>query len=60
MAEPHKPEHKEDAKSGVKDGDTPNTLRQKGAKRPVDEEDTFGGAERAHKGEPIKSPNAKP
>lgn len=49
-----------DAKSGVKDGQTPNTTGPKGGSRPVEEEDIFGGAERAQKGEPVSSPNAKP
>lgn len=33
---------------------------KKGAKRPVEEEDTFGGAERAQKGETVSSEGTKP
>jgi hypothetical protein len=60
MAEPRQPERDENAKSGVKPGATPNTSGPKGGKRPVEEEDVFGGAERAQKGEPVTSPNTKP
>jgi len=60
MAEPQQPDRTKGAKSGVKPGATPNTPGPKGGARPVEEEDVFGGAERAHKGEPVTSPNAKP
>jgi hypothetical protein len=60
MTKPHQPSHPESTKSGVKDGETSNTPGPKGAKRPVDEEDVFGGAERAQKGEPVNSSNTKP
>ena len=60
MAEARQPEHEKDAKSGVKPGATPTTSGPKGGKRPVEEEDVFGGAERAQKGEPVNSPNTKP
>lgn len=60
MAEPQQPERTNGAKSGVKPGATPNTPGPKGGKRPVEEEDVFGGAERAQKGEPVSSPNTKP
>jgi hypothetical protein len=61
MTEPRQPANDADiAKSGVKDGATPNTPGPKGGKRPVEEEDVFGGAERAQKGEPVSSPNTKP
>ncbi len=60
MAEPRQPESQKNAKSGVKPGATPTTPGPKGGKRPVEEEDVFGGAERAQKGEPVSSPNAKP
>lgn len=60
MAEPRQPDHQKNAKSGVKPGETPSTPGPKGGTRPVEEEDVFGGAERAHKGEPVSSPNAKP
>lgn len=38
---------------------TPPEQRQ-GKKQSVAEEDTFGGAERAQKGESVRSPSAKP
>ena len=60
MGEASQPQENKGAKSGVKDGETPNTSGAKAAKRPVDEEDTFGGAERARKGKPVGSGNAKP
>lgn len=60
MPEPRQPEHEKNAKSGVKPGETPATPGPKGGARPVEEEDVFGGAERAQKGEPVSSPNAKP
>jgi hypothetical protein len=60
MAEPRQPESGKHAKSGVKPGATPNTTGAEGGKRPVEEEDVFGGAERAQKGEPVSSPNTKP
>jgi hypothetical protein len=60
MAEPRQPEKAKGAKSGVKDGATPNTPGQKGGKRPIEEEDVFGGAERAQKGQRIDSDKAKP
>lgn len=50
----------EGAKTGVKPGETPSTPGPKGGKRPVEEEDAFGGAERARKGKDVKSENAKP
>lgn len=56
MAKPAKPV--EGAKSGAKPGDV-NQTPQKGGKRPVHEEDNFGGAERTHNPD-VKSPNAKP
>jgi hypothetical protein len=60
MAEPRQPDREKNAKSGVEPGETPNTTGPKGGDRPVEEEDVFGGAERAQKGEPVSSPNAKP
>ncbi|MEZ5959953.1 MAG: hypothetical protein R3C30_05930 [Hyphomonadaceae bacterium] len=60
MADPRQPERAKTEKSGVKPGETPNTPGPKGGNRPIEEEDVFGGAERAHKGEPVASPNAKP
>jgi hypothetical protein len=60
MATPQQPPREPNAKTGVEPGDTPNTPGPKGGKRPVEEEDVFGGAERTHKGEPVSSPNAKP
>jgi len=60
MAEPRQPDREKDAKTGVEPGETPNTVAPKGGRRPLEEEDVFGGAERAQKGEPVVSPNAKP
>lgn len=60
MAEPQQPDREKNAKTGVKPGETSNTPGPKGGKRPAEEEDVFGGAERAQKGEPVSSPNAKP
>jgi hypothetical protein len=60
MAEPRRPEPQKGAKTGVKPGATPSTPGPKGGKRPVDEEDIFGGIERTQKGEPVDSRNAKP
>jgi hypothetical protein len=60
MTEPRQPQRAKNAKSGVKPGETPSTPGPKGGKRPIEEEDVFGGAERAQKGEPVSSPNAKP
>lgn len=60
MAEPRQPDRETNAKTGVKPGETSNTPGLKGGKRPVEEEDVFGGAERVQKGEPVSSPNAKP
>lgn len=59
MAEPRQPHESKHAKSGVKDGETPNTTA-KGAKRPVEEEDAFGGVERTRKGKAVRSGDAKP
>jgi len=60
MTAPSKPPHEHDANSGVKPGETPNTTKQGGGPRPVDEEDVFGGAERTHKNDGVESENAKP
>lgn len=60
MTQPQQPEHAHGAKSGVKPGATPNTAGPKGGDRPVEEEDVFGGAERAKKNEDVESNNAKP
>jgi len=46
------------AKAGLKPGDGAPPPQQ-GGKRPVKEEDAFGGAERTHN-EDVKSPHAKP
>ena len=49
------------SKTGVKPGATPSTTGPQGGGRPVEEEDTFGGAERMRKtGKDVKSENAKP
>jgi hypothetical protein len=60
MAEPRQSETAKGAKSGVKPGSTPNAPKAGGPERPVEEEDVFGGAERAKKNEDVQSPNAKP
>jgi hypothetical protein len=60
MAEPRQPDDENKAQSGVKPGATPNTPGPKGGKRPVEEEDVFGGAERTRKGQNVDSPNTKP
>lgn len=60
MTKPRQPKSVKGAKSGVKPGETPSTPGPKGAKRPVDEEDIFGGIERTQRGEPVDSKNAKP
>lgn len=59
MAEPTKPPHEPESKSGVEPGETPNTTKQGGGKRPVEEEDVFGGAERTGGGS-VSSEKAKP
>jgi hypothetical protein len=60
VTEPRQPDSEKNAKSGVKPGATPNTPGPKGGDRPVEEEDVFGGAERAQKGQRVDSPNTKP
>lgn len=60
MTAPRQPDRQKNAKTGVEPGETANTIAPKGGDRPVEEEDVFGGAERAQKGEPVSSPNAKP
>lgn len=56
----YRPKPGEGAKSGVKDGETPNTDRTRAPDRPIEEEDVFGGAERAKKGEDVQSEGVKP
>jgi hypothetical protein len=60
MSEPRQPERGRGARSGVQQGSTPNTPGPKGGKRPVEEEDVFGGAERAQKGQRVDSDKTKP
>ena len=49
------------SKAGVESGETDQTPGPKGDKRPVEEEDVFGGGERVRKsGKDPKSENAKP
>lgn len=60
MTDRRRPEREQDARTGVEEGETPNTTPPQGGERPVDEEDVFGGAERAHKGRRVESPNTKP
>jgi hypothetical protein len=51
----------ENSNTGVKPGATPSTTGPQGGSRPIEEEDTFGGAERVRKtGKDVKSENAKP
>ena len=49
---PRQPESRPASKSGLKDGEgappPPSDAKQGGPKRPVAEEDVFGGAERTH------------
>lgn len=59
MAEPRQPETAPSAKAGVKSGDTPSTTSKGGPKRPVEEEDVFGGAERT-RNKDVESGDAKP
>lgn len=56
MAKPSEPV--KGAKAGAKPG-AAATPPQKGPKRPVKEEDVFGGAERARNPD-VRSPDAKP
>jgi hypothetical protein len=60
MTGPRRPDSHKGAKTGVKPGETPNTTGPKGGKRPTEEEDVFGGAERSQKGGPVDSSHAKP
>lgn len=48
--------------AGHKPGEAGAPAREKSdrAQRPVEEEDTFGGAERTQKGKRVSSKNAKP
>jgi hypothetical protein len=48
------------AGEGVKDGETANTDATRRPDRPVEEEDVFGGVERAKKGEDAESDSVKP
>ncbi|MBC7767358.1 MAG: hypothetical protein H7124_01075 [Phycisphaerales bacterium] len=59
-AEPRQPENAPNAKTGVQPGETPSAPKSGGPKRPVEEEDVFGGAERTKKNEDVESGNAKP
>jgi hypothetical protein len=61
MAEPNPPRESRGAKDGHEPGKAASTQpeKDKRGKRPVDEEDAFGGAERTHN-EDVESPNAKP
>lgn len=60
MTTPQQPPHEPNAKSGVTPGETQNTDRSRRPDRPVEEEDIFGGVERAKKGEDVESGGAKP
>lgn len=59
MAAPQQPQSPKGAKSGSKPGDGVSPPQQSGGKRPVEEEDVFGGAERTHN-EDVTSEKAKP
>jgi hypothetical protein len=59
MAAPPQPQSSKGAKSGLKPGDGAPPPPTSGAKRPVEEEDVFGGAERTHN-EDVTSEKAKP
>lgn len=59
MTEPQKQKHAKGARSGLKDGEGASPP-QKGGKRPVEEEDVFGGAERNKEGGGVKSNGGKP
>ncbi|WP_135212359.1 hypothetical protein [Vitreimonas flagellata] len=59
MAAPQQPQTSKGAKSGLKPGDRASPPQQSGGKRPVEEEDVFGGAERTHN-EDVTSEKAKP
>ncbi|MBL8531781.1 MAG: hypothetical protein JNK94_08605 [Hyphomonadaceae bacterium] len=57
---PQPPRHANNAKSGHQPGEGAHKPDRPDPKRPVDEEDIFGGAERTDKTEPISSDHAKP
>ena len=59
MATPQQPDSAKGAKSGLKAGDGAPPPQNGGGKRPVEEEDVFGGAERTQN-ENVKSEKAKP
>ena len=59
MATPQQPDSAKGAKSGLKLGDGAPPPQNGGGKRPVEEEDVFGGAERTQN-ENVKSEKAKP
>ena len=60
MTEPRQPPSDQDAKSGVKPGETPTTDGTRKPDRPVEEEDVFGGHERTDKTTDVESGSAKP
>ena len=59
VGKPRQPGPAKGAKSGVKPGATPARDPRDSGKRPVEEEDVFGGAERTRDGR-ISSDKAKP
>ncbi len=60
MADASHPQ-KDVSRSGQQPGEgAPKPRDKPERKRPVEEEDTFGGVERAQRGEPVDSENAKP
>jgi hypothetical protein len=60
MPPPQQPPAAKGAKSGLKPGAGATPPQKDGGKRPVREEDVFGGAERTRKNEGVKSKKAKP
>ncbi len=63
MAQPRKPKAQPASKAGLEDGDgappPQSNPKHGGLKRPVEEEDVYGGAERTH-AERVRSQKAKP
>lgn len=59
MATPQQPPPSKGAKSGLKPGDGSPPPQHGAGKRPIEEEDVFGGAERTQNDD-VKSAKAKP
>jgi hypothetical protein len=60
MVKPRQPERAKGAKSGVEPGTTPSTDKTRVPKRPIEEEDIFGGVERSQRGQPVEGEKTKP